>query len=419
MLRTAVGLNWAGTYQYQAAGIAHAESIPEVQRLVADADRIRTLGTRHSFNDLADTTGTLVTVTSIPADVELDPTARTVTVGAGTRYGVLADFLEERGWALHNMGSLPHISVGGAISTGTHGSGNRNGNLSTAVRALTFVGPDGDLRTVRKGDPDFGGSVIALGALGVLVRVTLAIEPSYLVRQDVYRGLHWNELLPNLLAVTASGYSVSIFTDWVSEDSHVWVKQRVDSVDVMPAPDLFGATLDHPSSPPLTDALDSNLTEFGIAGPWAHRLPHFRLDATPSVGSEIQTEYFVDLDIAAAALQALRPLGGQMKPHLVGTELRTTAADELWLSPAHRQPVLGIHFTWHNHPDAVAKLLPQIEQALVLYGGRTHWGKLHHQTAGSLIPLYERIDDMWDLIARTDPGGKFTNDHLDRVLRPR
>jgi xylitol oxidase len=318
------------------------------------------------------------------------------------------------------MGSLPHISVGGAISTGTHGSGNQNGNLATAVRALTFVAADGSIREVRQGDDDFPGSVVGLGALGVLVRVTLAIEPTYLVRQDVYHGLAWDDLLADVPAVTGAGYSVSVFTDWAGDRlGQVWVKQRVEGPDE-PVPDeWFGAHRETSGRAQIIESAEDNTTQLGVAGAWSERLPHFRLDATPSQGNEIQTEYFVAAADAADALRAVRPLGDRIRPHLLITELRTIAADTLWLSPAAERDSLAIHFTWQNTPDAVRQVLPDIEAALRPFQPRPHWGKLHTMTAADIAPQYPRMDAMLDLIARLDPTAKFRSAHLDRVLPAR
>ncbi len=406
--------NWAGNYRYEADRVVHARTIEEVQEAVASADRVRALGTRHSFNDLADGTGTLLTVTSIDPAIAVDESARTVTAGAGIRYGVVAAELQSRGWALHNMGSLPHISVAGAISTGTHGSGDLNGSLSTAVRGLELVTADGSRRWVRQGDPEFPGSVVALGALGIVVRVALAIEPSYLVRQDEYRGFAWDDVLADIRALTGAGHSVSIFTDWVSPTvGHAWVKRRVaDAAEPVPA-ELLGATRVLDTS---ALAAEPNLTEFGTVGPWSERLPHFRLDRVPSVGDEIQTEYFVDMSLAPDALRAVRALGPALAPHLVGTELRTVAADQLWLSPAFGRASLGIHFTWKKHPAEVLSLLPRIERALEPFSARPHWGKLHAMSAGQIRPLYPEFAKALELMRAHDPQRKFWNDHLERTL---
>jgi xylitol oxidase len=385
-------LNWAGTLEYQAADIVDATTIEEVSSLVAGAERIRALGTRHSFSDIADTDALLVTVTEIEPDFVLDDEARTVTVGAGTRYGILARYLEDNGWALHNMGSLPHISIAGAIATGTHGSGNGNGVLSTAVSALDIVTADGELRTVRRGEPGFDGLVVGLGAFGVVVRITLDIQPSFQVRQDVFRGLPWDVLLDDVEGVTSLGYSVSVFTDWVEDTiANFWVKTRLDSgVDV---PDEWnGAKRDIVSAGSLWETSDDNLNEQGgKPGPWLERLPHFRLDRIPSNGDEIQTEYFVPRSQGGDALRAVRALGEKIAPHLIITELRTAAADDLWLSMAYQRDSLIIHFTWKNEPDAVLALLPQIEEALAPFDARPHWGKLNTVDAATLSRRYPRV----------------------------
>ncbi|NYE19088.1 xylitol oxidase [Microbacterium immunditiarum] len=336
--------NWAGNHTYRAP-IVEARSVGDVQDLVRAGGRVRALGTRHSFNDLPDTTGTLVTVTGIPGNPVMDEDEGTVDMPAGMRYGDLAAWLHPRGWALHNLGSLPHISVAGAIATGTHGSGDGNGNLATAVRRIDYVDAAGQLRRTSDADPDFDGMVVGLGAYGIVVRVTLAVEPAYRVRQDVYPGPTWEMALEHLPSITGAGYSVSIFTTWTGTDvGAVWVKTRLTDDDE-PVPDrLLGA----PRAVGPADP-SSNLTvQGGIPGPWHERLPHFRLDATPSHGDELQSEYFVDQADAPAALRAIRHLSDRIAPVLLVSELRTVAPDRLWLSGAYERSALSIHFTWQH-----------------------------------------------------------------------
>ena len=400
--------NWSNTYEYRATSVEAPTTVDEVQQLVARSPRIRALGTRHSFNDIADTEGVLVTTTEIPADFAIDEERRVLTVGAGTRYAAVATYLTEQGWALHNMGSLPHISVAGAISTGTHGSGDLNGNLSTAVRGLQLVGPDGDLRWIRHGDADFAGSVVALGLLGIVVRVELAIEPTYLVRQDVYRGLAWSTLLSNVPAVTGAGYSVSIFTDWVTDPiQQVWVKRRLAHADEPVADELSGAVRDGSNSALIVEGVGDNTTQLGVAGAWSAHLPHFRIDSTPSNGDEIQTEYFIDRADAPAALAAVRELGADIAPHLLITELRTMAADDLWMSPASGRESLAIHFTFKNDQAAVEALCPRIEAALEPFAPRPHWGKVNTMPKAVVASRYPRFGDFRALVERTDPDRKF------------
>lgn len=407
--------NWAGTYEYRAR-IVEAETEHDVVRLAREGGRLHALGTRHSFTDLPDTTGVLVDVARLEGGYALGDGI--VRVAAGTRYGVLATWLDEHGLALHNLGSLPHISVAGATATATHGSGDRNGVLSTAVRGIRYVGADGELHEVVRGDADFAALVVGVGAFGIVVSVDLEVQPTFRVRQDYYEGMTWDAALADLDAVTGAGYSVSVFTRW-EEDSigAVWVKTRLDddtlAADAVPDVLRDARRVRGPGSP-LGDG--GNTTELGgVPGPWHMRLPHFRLDAVPSFGEEIQTEYFVAREHAPDALRALRPLGPRLRPHLMVSELRTAAADDLWLSGAYRQDVLAIHFTWYDHRDEVQALLDPIEAALAPFGARPHWGKRHAMDAAAIARVHPRLDDARAVFERLDPAGRFTNTHLERV----
>ena len=183
--------NWAGNHVYRAARLEEPGSVAELQELVASHERVRALGSRHSFTDIADTDGVLVSLANLPDDVDISEPGRSVTVGGGVLYGHVAESLQQRGWAMANMASLPHISVAGAVATGTHGSGDRNGSLAAAVSAVEAVGPSGEIYRLQRGDADFAGSVVALGALGIVTALTLDIEPSFDVRQDVFTDLPW------------------------------------------------------------------------------------------------------------------------------------------------------------------------------------------------------------------------------------
>ena len=412
-----VGTNWAGNFQFRAAEVRTPESIEQLQELVSASPRIRALGTRHSFNDLADSAGTLVSLVDREPEPRLDTERMTVTVTAGTRYGVLASWLNARGFALHNMGSLPHISVAGAVATGTHGSGNALGSLATAVSGLQMVTGEGHLLEVDRTHPQFAGMVVSLGALGIVTRVTLDIQPTFNVRQDVYTDLLWDVALAEFEAITSSAYSVSLFTDWLGDTIQgAWFKTRLAAGETgsMP-PRMFGATA-ATTETSLVEGEDNTTVQGGIPGPWSERLPHFRLDSTPSNGDELQTEYFVDRRQAPDALAAVRALGDSIAPHLLITELRTMAADELWLSPATGRPSLTIHFTWKNDPDAVARLVPQIQAALAPFDARPHWGKWNTMTATDIAPLYPKLPEFVVLAERMDPQHRFRNAYLERVL---
>jgi xylitol oxidase len=407
--------NWSGTYQFTAREVVSARTADEVRRAVAAGGRVRALGTRHSFNDLADNGATLVSVSGIAPDPAIDAAAGTVTVGAGISYGALAAWLQDRGWALHNLGSLPHISVAGATATGTHGSGSGNRVLSAAVAGLEYVAADGEPRQADRAAPGFDGLAVGLGAFGIVTRITLDIEPSYLVRQDAYTHLPWDRVLGDLDAVLGAAYSVSLFTDWGGESLRAaWVKRRVDDAAAAVSDEFFGARRD-PGPVRFIEAPDDNLTVVGVAGPWSQRLPHFRLDSTPSNGDEIQSEYFVDRRDGAAALEAVRRLSAKVTPLLMISEIRSTAPDGLWLSGSYGRPTMAIHFTWRNRPAEVDAVLRDVEAALAPFAARPHWGKVSHLTGARAQELYPRLGDARDLFERLDPDGRFSNARLERL----
>ncbi len=407
---SSIGFNWAGYHEYGATTLHRPTSLEQLQDVVAKAPKIRALGSRHSFNDLADS-DELVTLEGMPPAIAIDPESETVSFSAGLRYGDLGTVLQREGWALRNLASLPHISVAGAVGTGTHGSGDRNGTLSRAVSGMVFVAASGAIRTITPADPEFDGAVVSLGALGIVHRLTLDIEPSFQLRQDVYTGLTWTKLLDNFDKITSRAYSVSVFTDWAGEDvGAVWLKSRMG--EAKPPQDLFGAKpLSTPQHPVPDQPVASVTEQRGMPGPWIDRLPHFKLAFTPSHGDELQTEYLIPRRHAVDAIRAVRALADRITPHLHIGELRTMAADSLWLSGAYETDAVGIHFTWKKEPDVVLALLPVIEEALAPFAARPHWGKLFHAVDKSLYP---RLGDFVALALEMDPEGKFRNGYLER-----
>ena len=410
--------NWARNIIFSAERLHGPTSVEQLQRLVAGSGRIRTLGTGHSFNRIADTTGDLVTVADLPRTIEIDTAARQVRVSGGTRYGELGARLQAEGLALHNMGSLPHISVAGACSTGTHGSGVGNRNLAAAVSAVELVTADGDLVTVRRGDADFPGAVLALGAVGVITHLTLDAEPTYDVRQTVYDRLPFEQFRANPLGVLSAGYSVSAFTTWQNDEfDQVWVKQRVDEEPLGAV--WRGATAADAPRHCVPGMSPVHTTEQGgVPGPWNARLPHFRLEFTPSSGEELQSEWFVSREHAAAAFDALASVRDQIAPVLQICEIRTIAADDMWISPVYDRDTVALHFTWVQDTPAVTPVLGAIESALAGLDARPHWAKLFTTPPDVVAGLYPRFDDARRLITRYDPKGVFRNELLDTYLPP-
>ena len=404
--------NWAGNHVYRARELHRPSTVEEVSEIVARAARVRVLGSRHSFTDIADSEE-LVSLEGLPADVVVDRAAGTASFNAGLKYGEVAEALAREGVALHNLASLPHISVGGAVATATHGSGDGNGNLATAVAALEIVTSAGDLVAASRGDDDFDGLVVGLGAIGAVTRITLDVEPTFEVRQRVFEGLAWDALYEHFDAITALGYSVSVFTRWSQATDQVWVKSRVTDVPEQQRGELFGAVAATLDRHPILglDPVNCSL-QLGVPGSWADRLPHFRMGFTPSNGEEIQSEYHVPRAQAAAAIQAVHGLAATLAPVLQVAEIRTIAADRLWMSPQYGQATVALHFTWTREPDAVARVLVDLEAALAPFAPRPHWGKAFLADAATVAPRYERLSDFARLAERLDPRGAFRNDWL-------
>jgi xylitol oxidase len=414
-------VNWAGNYQYSTDKLYQANSFGQVQELVKKYDKLKVLGTRHCFNGIADSTHQLISLLPMNQVLELDRKGNTVTVGANMKYGELATYLDSEGFALHNLASLPHISIAGACATATHGSGVKNGNLSTAVAAMELVLASGEVRVLSraKDGEAFRGAVVHLGGLGVVTKITLNIQPAFMVRQDVYENLPLAQLEEYFDAIMSAGYSVSLFTDWQKKRlNEVWIKRRIEKgVDLEATPEFFGAKAATKNLHPIAELSAVNCTEqMGVPGPWYERLPHFRMGFTPSSGKELQSEYFVPLQSAVDAILAVERLGDKVGPHLMISELRTIDADNFWMSPCYKQPSLAIHFTWKQDWDAVKQLLPLIEKELSPFGVRPHWGKLFTVPAAQLHSRYEKLDAFRTLLSEYDPKGKFRNAFLDKTI---
>jgi xylitol oxidase len=410
--------NWAGNVAFTAQRYHRPASIGELQRLVVSSERARAVGTRHSFSRIADGPGDLISVAGLPKVIDIDSGRAAVTVSAGVRYGELAERLNEAGYALRNLGSLPHISIAGACATGTHGSGDTNGNLATAVSALQMVTAGGDLATLsRDGDGEaFRGAVVGLGALGIVTSLTLDLVPAFCIRQYVYQGLPRDQMDEHLAEIFASAYSVSLFTDWRRPGiRQVWLKRLADEPAV--PQHWLGAVLADGPRHPVPGVSPVHCTEqLGAPGPWHLRLPHFRLEFTPSTGEELQSEYLVPREHASEALAAVGRVRDRVTPVLQISEIRTVAPDDLWLSPCYQRPSVAIHFTWINDPEAVTPALAAIEDELAPLRARPHWAKLFSVSPAALRGLYQRLPDFQRLRGEYDPAGKFGNDLVDAYV---
>lgn len=411
--------NWAGNLEYSTERLYPADSLDQVRTFVKQQSKLKVLGTRHCFNNIADSKHQFLSLKAMDQVVALDPEARTVTVAAGITYGQLSPYLHDKGFALHNLASLPHISVAGACCTATHGSGEKNGNLSTAVSALEFVNAAGEVVKLSRAQDgkSFRGAVVGLGALGVITKITLDLQPTFMMRQYVYENLPLSQLKDHFDAIEGSAYSVSLFTDWQKQRlNEVWLKSRMEAGQEFDAqPEFFGAKRATKNLHPIAELSAENCTEqLGVPGPWYERLPHFRMGFTPSAGKELQSEYFVPRKHAVEAILAVERLRDQVTPHLMISEIRTVAADHFWMSPCYQQPCVAIHFTWKQDWPSVSQVLPVIERELAPFDARPHWGKLFTMSPAVLKSRYARLAEFIELSKKYDPQGKFRNAFLER-----
>ncbi|MEU0073714.1 FAD-binding protein [Streptomyces sp. NPDC006332] len=406
--------NWAGNITYTAKELHRPHSLTALAALVADSAKVRVLGSGHSFNAIAEpgADGVLLSLAALPAEVDVDSSARTVRVGGGVRYAELARRVDGAGFALPNMASLPHISVAGSVATGTHGSGVGNGSLAAAVREVEIVTADGSTAVIGRQDERFGGAVTSLGALGVVTALTLDLEPAFEVEQHVFTELPLAGL--DFETVAAAAYSVSLFTDWRAPGfRQVWLKRRTDQ----PAPDFPWAAPAVEKMHPVPGMPAVNCTEqFGVAGPWHERLPHFRAEFTPSSGAELQSEYLLPRRLAVEALYAVDGVRDTVAPVLQTCEVRTVAADAQWLSPAYGRDTVALHFTWIEDTAAVVPVVRRLEEALDAFDARPHWGKVFTVPAHELRSRYPRLGDFRELAGALDPEGKFANTFVRDIL---
>lgn len=413
-------MNWAGNIAYSTGNVHYPTTVEQVQEIVRNCTKVKALGSRHSFNRIADSTENLISLNAFDKVISINESCQAITVEGGMRYGELAPYLQEKGYALHNLASLPHISIAGACATATHGSGFNNGNLATAVSALEFVNAAGELVSLARDNDgeQFKGAAVNLGALGIMTKLTLDLQRTFNIKQVVYRNLPMGELEDYFLDIMSSGYSVSLFTTWKNSNiDQVWIKHLDEGNTMAAAREFFGATLAKQHLHPLEELSAEHATEqMGIPGYWYERLPHFKMGFQPSAGAELQSEYFVRMECGYEAIRAIEQLQEKITPYLFVSEIRAIAADDLWMSPCYKKACVALHFTWKQEWDAVRKLLPLIEKVLAPFDPQPHWGKLFTMAPGVLQSRFSKLADFKQLVYEYDPEGKFRNDFLAHNL---
>jgi len=411
--------NWAGNLTYSTDNLHAPKNIEELQEVIKKCKKVRALGTKHCFNTIADSKDNQISTEAFNKVIGIDKAKNTVTVEAGIKYGEMCKYLDDNGYALHNLASLPHISVAGACATSTHGSGIKNGSLATAVSAIEFVNGKGEVVTLTResGGDEFGAAVVNLGALGIATKITLDVQPTFKMKQVVYQNLPMSALEKNFEAIMSGGYSVSLFTDWRKKNvSEVWVKSKAEDMKEV-SPEYFGAKLATKNLHPI-ESLDAvNCTDqMGVEGPWYERMPHFKMGFTPSSGKELQSEYFIAFEHAYEGFMAIEKLNEKVSPHLFITEVRAIAADELPMSPFYKKTCVAFHFTWKQEVEAVMAILPEIEAALAPFAARPHWGKIFTLQPSVLQSRIEKLADFKKIMKKHDPEGKFRNEFIETNL---
>ena len=412
--------NWAGNLTYSTKNVHYPTTVDQISNLVKKNKSLRGLGSQHSFSTIADSKDGLISLKNMKKIVSIDKTTSTVTVEAGVRYGDICEEINQNGFAFHNLASLPHISIVGAAATATHGSGVENAALPAAIRAIEFVNAKGEvIQLSREKDGDlFNGTVVSLGAFGIITKATLDIVPSFNMQQVVYRDMPINALEANFEEIMSSAYSVSLFTDWRNKNvNEVWIKSRLDAPEIISGNEYFGSRLADRNLHPIESEPAENCTDqMAVEGPWYERLPHFKMGFTPSSGDELQSEFFIPFENGYEAMMAIEKMNEQVSPHLLISEIRTIAEDNFWMSPFYKKPCVAIHFTWKPHWDDVHRLLPLIEGALAPFGVRQHWGKLTTLDPSVLQSRIVRLNDFKEIVNQFDPEGKFRNAYLEHYL---
>jgi alditol oxidase len=407
--------NWAGNVVFSASQVHQPYSIEALRRLVAGSRRIRALGRGHSFSEIIDGPQDLVLLDRLPRTLRVDAAHSTVTVMPGMTYTELAEGLHRVGFALANTASIPDISIAGSCATATHGSGDDQRVLAASVTAMRLVVSDGSLVDLQRDiDRDrFPGSVVALGALGIVTQMTLDIEPTYQMSQQVYFGIPLELLEDRLDDVFGAGYSVSAFTDWQSGEVCVWLKRRTDQLAMSWAAGIPAQHMVHPVLGLLPELCTEQL---GMIGPWHERLPHFRPKMNLEAGNELQSELFVPRSAANQAIRALREIGALIARALLVSEIRTIHSDDLWLSPAFGRDSVAFHFTWTADKSVVLPAITAIEERLIPLDARPHWGKLTTMDPRQVISSYKRAPDFETLMIEYDPTFKFRNGFLNSLF---
>lgn len=410
--------NWVGNLQYNSKKYFQPERVGQIQELVKNSKRIKTLGSRHCFNSIADCDETHLSLAKMNKMLAIDENEMTVTIEGGAQYSDFCVELNEAGFALPNLASLANISVVGACATATHGSGVNNQSLASSISEIELVDGNGGIITLsrQKDAEKFNGVVVNIGAIGIVTKLKLDIEKSFQVRQDLFENLSIEQLAENFDEITSSGYSVSLFTNFQKSIRVMNIKRRIDeNISDLPK-EFFGATAAKESINSRGIPDTNRSPQMGVSGCWFECLPHFKFSKQLIQGEEIQSEYYVERKNAVEAILALEEISNIIFPQIIVAEIRSIKADNHWLSPFYRGDSVGIHFSWKLNEREVMKILPEIEKVLAPYKPIPHWGKLFTISREELHAYYPKMSEFIGLCEEFDPNGKFRNEYLNKYI---
>jgi L-gulono-1,4-lactone dehydrogenase len=426
--------NWGRSAEVRPQLVEFPTSTAAVQRAITAAGarglRVKAVGAGHSFSGIAVASGVLLDLTDLTGLVSVDRERARVTLHAGTRLHRIPELLAPYGLAMPNLGDIDRQSISGAISTGTHGTGARFGGIAAQVTAATLVTAAGDLLVV---DEEQNGELLpavalGLGALGVLVEVTLQCVPAF-VLHAVERPEDLEATLESLDARVAASDHFEFY--WFPHTDRAMTKTNSrlpESAVRHPIPRvrkwiddvLIGNGL-HQIACTVTSTLPSTVSPVNQASVrmWGDReftdLSHRVFTTDRSVRFR-EMEYALPYENVRAAFDALRTAIDERGWRIsFPVEVRFAREDDLWLSTAHGRATgyIAVHRYWREDPT---EYFAAVEQIMLDLGGRPHWGKMHTLDAAALRDRYPRFDDFVALRDRLDPDRMFQNRYLERVL---
>ena len=400
--------NWSGNQSFTPSAVYRprdeADYIETVQRLIAGREHLRVAGSGHSFTPLVETDGSLVEIPAVTGVLGVDAERRTAEILAGTQLLAIGAPLWDAGFALKNQGDTDTQTISGAIATATKGSGRNYSNISSSVVGLRIVDGTGQVIDIDESTPDLllAGRV-SLGLLGAVTRVTMAVQPRYLLREhnrvtsiDDFLA-HWREYLET--------YRHSSIFYCVSDEAAAMY-------DLGPL--KKGDTL----VKLLSEEQPQDGVEYGVEGEHDARVGRSHLvfpDVTTEVSTHVEAEYQLDAAVWLEAFGALRELCERYPDGVSPIQVRWQKGDDAWLSPQYGRDMVAISVSATRLPDA-GVFLRKAHAVLMPFGARPHWGKMHYATPAEIAAAYPKLEDFKRVRAELDPAGLFLNSYLRTLL---